>query len=300
MLVIRIVVLLVAVLYTQLICATEERSDTRNFAWQEATEYLEAEASSLSAEDAKLHKLILSIRKERAARGGINVRTYKRLNRLLAGKTPAEVELIQRALVVGTPFEKMVPEPVGEIEEIVVRWQPFTYLPSDPEEFSVGDIRQMRGIRRIANQWYREGDYAKAYPILLELAKRGFKDSQSRLAYILFNGAGGVKKSNLRALGWLGASAHGRTEPAFKVLYSKYLRQVPDEYRVTVDRVVAEYQSAFSHSEHLNCSTDHRYARGVVKRVYCRFKLEAIAEACESGPGGGNCWVHEVNVRDEI
>ena len=85
----------------------------------------------------------------------------------------------------------------------------------------------MRGQRLNANELYSDGYYDEAYPILLNLAKRGFKDSQSRLAYILFNGTENVEKSNLRALGWLGAAADGQTAPLFRVLFRRYMLQIP-------------------------------------------------------------------------
>lgn len=43
--------------------------------------------------------------------------------------------------------------------------------------------------------------------------------------------------------------------------------------------------------EHQNCATEHPFAYGVVKRTYCRFDLETIADACR-----GNCWAHKVNI----
>lgn len=285
----------ISLLGLQVGIAGTERSDTANTTWQNAREFLEAEAEFLSPEESKLQKLILKIRSQIENRGAVNLTTHIRFTRLLKDKTPTEIYMLERAIVLGTPAEQSRPEPVGDIEEIVIRWQPFENLPTDPEEFSIQDIRSMRGIRGIANQWYREGEYGLAYPVLLELGKRGFKDSQARLAYILFNGADGVKKSNLRAMGWLGASAHGRTEPRFKVLFKRFLRQVPEEYRPTVDRVVDAYQETFSHSDQLDCSTEHPYAEGIVKRVYCRFQLEAIADA----QLGMRSWVDKVNSQDD-
>ena len=185
------------------------------------------------------------------------------------------------------------------MEELVVIGSIFDHMPMDPAEFSVEDIKQMRNERREANQLYRNGHYDAAYPILLDLAKRGFKDSQSRLAYILLNGTDTVEKSNLRALGWLGSAAFGDTEPQFRVLFKRYMDEVPDDVRPTVDKVVDGYQQSFAHDEHQNCSTDHNYTDGSrIKKTFCRFKLEAIAEACEFGSGGGKCWAHAVNQQD--
>lgn len=182
------------------------------------------------------------------------------------------------------------------MDELVVLGSIFDQMPMDPAEFSVKDIRVMRSERKVANELYRSGRYDEAYPLLLNLAKRGFKDSQSRLAYVLFNGTENVEKSNLRALGWLGSAAYGDTEPNFRILFKRYMDEVPDDVRSTVDQIVNDYQQSFAFDDQQHCSTEHRYAYGIVKRTYCRFKLEAIAEACESGLGGGQCWAHAVNV----
>lgn len=179
------------------------------------------------------------------------------------------------------------PEPM---EEMVVVGTPFSGIPINPAEFNVDDIYYMRALRAQANQLYESENYAEAYPLLLELAKRGFKDSQSRLAYILFHGTEGVPKSNYRALGWLGAAANGRTEPIFRVLLNRHLKEVPPERRDMVDKVVAGYQDEFGYPEHVRCTTNHRFTNGRVKRVYCEFRLEQIANACQ-----GKCWAHKVN-----
>lgn len=255
------------------------------------------DALPLEPDEKILRRLVMKFHQSKTRM--ISYHDNRKYLRLMKHKTPIERALINDFVAGRMPWEREAEEPLGEIEEIVVRWQPFEFLPTDPEEFSVQDIQQMRGARMIANQWYRDGEYARAYPLLLELAKRGFKDSQSRLAYILLYGPDGVKKSNLRALGWLGAAAHGRTEPAFRVLFNKYYRQVPKEHIATVDRIVAAYQEAFSFSEYLNCSTDHRFASGVVKRTYCQFKMEAISEACRAGSGGASCWIDQVNLDEE-
>lgn len=182
-----------------------------------------------------------------------------------------------------------------DIEQLTVYGYSFNHISEDPEEFSVGDIRYMRSIRQQANELYRERRYEEAYPLLLDLAKRGFRDAQSRLAYILFNGAGDVQKSNLRALGWLGAASAPPTEPGFRVLFNRYMRQVPQEALSRVEEVVNGYREQYSHAEHLDCSTDHRYAvrhgSSIVKRTYCRFRVETIADACFPY----RCWIDEVN-----
>ena len=153
-----------------------------------------------------------------------------------------------------------------------------------------------------ANELYADGKYDEAYPLLLDLAKRGFKDSQSRLAYILFNGTEDVEKSNLRALGWLGTAAHGESEPMFRVLFKRYMAQVPESVRPTVDAVLDGYREQFDSSAYMDCTTNHpftyeRHQSSVVKRTYCQFDLEAKVKACEAGKYGGACWAHAANTQ---
>lgn len=167
-----------------------------------------------------------------------------------------------------------------ELEEIVVIGRLFDQFPMDPSEFSYHDILGMRGIRQTANELYRDGAYDQAYPLLLNLAKRGFKDSQSRLAYILFRGTDDIPKSNLRALGWLATAAHGETEPMFRVLFKRFMKEVPDAVLPTVTAVVDGYRTKYDSSDYMDCTTNHRFNSGVVKRTYCQYKLEAKVEAC--------------------
>lgn len=167
------------------------------------------------------------------------------------------------------------------MEEVVVIGRMFDQFPMDPAEFSFYDTAGMRRIQEEAHQLYRDGRYDEAYPLLLDLAKRGFKESQSRLAYILFTGTEKVDKSNLRALGWLGTAAYGESHPRFRVLFKKYMREVPIGVRPTVDEVLAGYRKEFDSSAHLNCTTNHRFAAGRVKRTYCQFDIESKVEACQ-------------------
>ena len=176
--------------------------------------------------------------------------------------------------------------------EVRVIGRMFDQFPMNPAEFTYADITKMRGIRASANQLYREEKYDEAYPLLLDLAKRGFKDSQSRLAYILFTGTDNVEKSNLRALGWLGTAAYGQSEPIFRVLFKKFMKEVPESVRPIVDEVLVGYREQYDSSAYMDCTTNHRYQSGVVKRTYCQFDLEAQVEACS----GFDCAVRKRTV----
>lgn len=186
---------------------------------------------------------------------------------------------------------------VDDMEEMVVYGNLFDQFPIRPEDFSFQDILGMRGLRKMANDYYSQGLYDEAYPLLLQLSKRGFKDSQSRLAYILFTGTDEVAKSNLRALGWLGAAAYDESEPMFRVLFKRFMDEVPEHVRPTVDAVVAAYVEEYDASEHVDCTTNHPFHKGSgrVKRTLCKFKLEAQAQAC----GGFDCAVKRKNVAVE-
>lgn len=230
----------------------------------------------------------------------VSVKDWKQMRALMEEKTPVELELmldlyqdLRREFVnqQGRAFEPVLNK--FEVkDEIVVLGRIFDAYPLDPAEFSFNDIMEMRDARATANRMYREGRYDRAFPMLLELAKRGFKDAQSRLAYILFTGTERVNKSNLRALGWLATAAHGDTEPGFRKLYKKYYRMVPDNALPIVNEVVSEYRDRFSYEDLVACSTNHRFASGVVKRTHCGFKLEAMASAC----GLHKCWAKNVNL----
>lgn len=224
---------------------------------------------------------------------------WKVMKTLMKGKSPEERQVMEELYaILYEEFTHLIPEPelprYQEMEEIRVLGRIFDLFPMEPAEFSVADISDMRDLRSSANRMYRNEEYDQAYPLLLQLAKRGFKDAQSRLAYILFTGTPNVSKSNLRALGWLSVAAHGDTQPIFRKLFNKYMRQVPEEALGFVKEVNDRYRDSYGHLEHIDCSTEHRYATGLVKKTYCQFRLEAIAAAC----GTTDCWVDKVNRQD--
>ena len=247
------------------------------------------------------HELYLETKTYADRRNGnrIDASTIQQFQRAMKRRTPGEAAIMRRMFqhMMGGNFDDE-PDPIfyPDMEEIVVLGRMFDQFPMNPAEFSIIDIYGMRGIRQQANELYRDEKYDEAYPLLLELAKRGFKDSMSRLAYIFFTGTEEVDKSNLRGLGWLAASAHGESEPMFRVLYKKYMDEVPDEVRPIVDMVTAGYEEQYGNSDHIDCTTNHRYAGGIVKRTHCQFKLEQKVEACL----GFDCAVSDTNMEDGV
>lgn len=282
-----------------------------------STELVETNESSLTNSNVKetvsiereeeLWSLVRNFVKRKYFKKGVTTWEAKRWNKLLSDKTQTEQRLMWR-MYLEIKIETFPEEPelleYRGMEEVYVtgyqfeqfdKFDQLEFTGMDPSEFSVVDFAHLRDVRKDANLLYREGRYDEAYPILLELAKRGFKDAQSRLAYILFTGTEDVQKSNLRALGWLGVAAYDDTEPAFRKLFNRYVQQVPHQAREIVVEVVTKYIETFGFPEHISCSTDHRYNEGPVKRTYCQFKLESIARACFPH----DCWANRVNRKDE-
>lgn len=263
--------------------------------------------ASTEADDAWIafvaeHKELYEVVHPFAKKLGSNLMTlsqYRKWLRLIENRSKAEARIMERLtnhIRERYRFDDPIYDKIPiDMEEVKVLGRMFDLFPLDPAEFSYGDILGMRGIRKTANELYKEGKYDDAYPLLLDLAKRGFKDSQTRLAYILLSGTETVKKSNLRALGWLGTAAFGESEPMFRVLFKRYMAQVPSEYRPTVDRVLDGYRKQFDSSAYVDCTTNHRFSRGIVKRTYCQFDLEAKVEACM----GLRCSAHKINARDD-
>ena len=81
----------------------------------------------------------------------------------------------------------------------------------------------------------------------------------------------------------------------FRVLFKRYMAAVPASLRPTIDAVLAGYREQFDSSAYMDCTTNHRFNSGIVKRTYCQFDLEAQVEACL----GFNCSARKVNVKPD-
>lgn len=248
--------------------ATIAKNDRQARKWHRAIERYRGAMARIEAQQSE------GVAEERIT---IPFRDITGVTKMLRSQTPANKrflrELIRRNIDLEAYLESgAIPEQYADyMDEVVVIGNVFDHIPMNPAEFSAEDVREMRGQRLNANELYQDGLYDEAYPILLDLAKRGFKDSQSRLAYILFNGTENVEKSNLRALGWLAAAADGQTDPMFRVLFKRYMKQVPQDIRPTVDLVVDGYRSAYASSKYVDCSRNHFSHSGIVRRTICRF-----------------------------
>ena len=136
----------------------------------------------------ELWQLVRSFFQSKRRPDMIHVKEVRRWDRLVNDKTPADKTTMERMYheIRSQTLAGEEPDLSGfdAMEEIVVIGSILDGIELDPALYSMDDIQDMRGIRMFANQSYRDGQYDKAYPFLLQLAKRGFKDAQSRLAYI--------------------------------------------------------------------------------------------------------------------
>ncbi|MCZ6887161.1 MAG: hypothetical protein O7H39_01605, partial [Gammaproteobacteria bacterium] len=100
-------------------------------------------------------------------------------------------------------------------------------------------IRRLQESEELGIQLYRNGSYERAYEILSETARQGFKDSQHAMAMMYIRGEG-VDKNPLigTALFGLAAESGDRT---LQRDYGKLLKSIPDKYRAVVEAQVAFY-----------------------------------------------------------
>ena len=137
------------------------------------------------------------------------------------------------------------------------------------------DLLEMDRVYRwkeTAARSFKSGQYEKAFPQLLILARMGFKDAQARVSYIYLHGLGGQTKSNMEALGWLGVATTGETRPAYRNLFKQMMAQVPSEHSDAVDAFVQTYRDKYgADNMGIQCS---RSRTGHISKFLCRYSAE--------------------------
>ena len=137
------------------------------------------------------------------------------------------------------------------------------------------DLLEMDRVYRwkeTAARSFKSGQYEKAFPQLLILARMGFKDAQARVSYIYLHGLGGQSKSNMSALGWLGVATTGETRPAYRNLFKQMMAQIPVEHRDKVNAHVQSYRDKYAADKMgINCT---RSRTGHISKFLCRYNAE--------------------------
>lgn len=141
------------------------------------------------------------------------------------------------------------------------------------DDMNLLEMDRVYGWKETAARTFKSGQYEKAFPQLLMLARLGFKDSQARVAYIYLHGLGGQQKSNLEALGWLGTAIEGETRPAYRNLFNEMMAQVPAAQQAVVNDHISEYRNKYgAESRGVNCG---RSRTGHISKFVCRYRREA-------------------------
>lgn len=156
---------------------------------------------------------------------------------------------------------------IDKIEELFVEGERPTGA-----EMDLLEMDRVYRWKETAARSFKSGQYEKAFPQLLYLARLGFKDSQARVAYIYLHGLGGQKKSNMEAIGWLGVAVTGETRPAYRNLFKQMMAQIPSEHQTSVDAHVQTYRDKYGADKMgIDCT---RSRTGHISKFLCRYSAE--------------------------
>lgn len=158
----------------------------------------------------------------------------------------------------GAPVEEVVVE--GEIIE--------------PMKMQMSDFKRIYSDRESGTYYFNIGDYERAFPPLLVAAKNGLKDAQAKVGFIILHGLGGVQKSNIRAVGWLGVAAEGRTKPYYREYFKNVWSEIPAEQLPLMSDVVQKYRETYGSDERLVSCSYRRPANSHIADLYCHFDRE--------------------------
>ena len=176
-----------------------------------------------------------------------------------------DADLTSNTLAMDTSSERSYD--IDKIEELFVEGERPTGA-----EMDLLEMDRVYRWKETAARSFKSGQYEKAFPQLLFLARLGFKDSQARMAYIYLHGLGGQKKSNMEALGWLGVATTGETRPAYRNLFKQMTAQIPSELRDTVDAHVQAYRDKYGADKMgIDCT---RSRTGHISKFLCRYSAE--------------------------
>ena len=127
-------------------------------------------------------------------------------------------------------------------------------------------------------QLYSDSRYRRAFPLLLNTARHGFKDAQARVGYIYLNGLGEVTRDSAVAVGWLGVAASGNSSPGIENYFNDIWSQIPEQYVPRFREVVEKYESKYGEdATGVTCEL-RRPAGTHLKRLLCFFDEDLTLE----------------------
>ena len=214
------------------------------------------------------------------------------------GIWPMEVHQRDKRMFLNTPvddhpllthivsFERMVRDPGIEPMELVKSVSSTSYLldstPTDPTDFLV-EVETTSEFHQRADRLFQQGQYREAFPLLLTSAKYGYRNSQSQLAFILFQGLEVIPRDDIRAFAWLGTAS--TSSPISDSLYSELRSRLRDADKQIVDEVVKVYRERFGVVEPFDCDALRSESRSM-KKIYCQLQLEAVIKNCGQSCAG--------------
>lgn len=143
----------------------------------------------------------------------------------------------------------------------------------EAEDSAEADQRAYQDHRK-AMYLYSTGQYDEALPYLISSAKHGFKDSQARLAHLYLHGLGGVRRSDVVGVAWMGVAAHGQTTPIIRRRYDELMSAVPPQHMDSLKRVVEQYVEKYGNlDQNVVCDVATR-AGTIIAKNRCYFEYE--------------------------
>lgn len=121
---------------------------------------------------------------------------------------------------------------------------------------------------------YANGSYDEALPYLISAAKHGYKDSQARLAHLYLHGLGGLSRSDVVGIAWMGVAAHGETTPIIQRHYDQLISAVPAKHMTTLKKVVEEYVEKYGHFDQNVVCDVAKHASTFISKNRCYFEYE--------------------------
>lgn len=121
---------------------------------------------------------------------------------------------------------------------------------------------------------YANGSYDEALPYLISAAKHGYKDSQARLAHLYLHGLGGLNRSDVVGIAWMGVAAHGETTPIIQRHYDHLMSAVPAQHMTTLKKVVEEYVEKYGHFDQNVVCDIAKHASTFISKNRCYFEYE--------------------------
>ena len=144
--------------------------------------------------------------------------------------------------------------------------------------------------RRVAEAkaLFARNQVEEAFPLLLDTAQLGFKDSQARVGHIYLQGLGEVERDAVQGVGWLGVASSGSTSPGIRNYFNDIWKRIPDAYVPYFEEVVDDYRSRYGEQATGVVCDLNRPVRSFVKELGCFFEAplpEEIREMLEEHQG---------------